>query len=93
MCEPLNHIHQDAKSAWLIAVCKRSLTQVYFLKNGHARLRMQCQWKIQPEPFLVVNKQQRAVGEDDVNDCGQRTAFWVGCVEAGSSASSSSADR
>ena len=28
MGEPLNHIHQDTKSAQLIAVCKRSLTNV-----------------------------------------------------------------
>ena len=26
VCEPLNHIHQDTKSARLIAVCKRSNT-------------------------------------------------------------------
>ena len=26
MGEPLNHIYQDTKSAWLIAVCKRSFT-------------------------------------------------------------------
>ena len=25
VCEPLNHIHQDTKSARLIAVCKRTL--------------------------------------------------------------------
>ena len=25
---PLNHIHQDTKSAWLIAVCKRSFNNV-----------------------------------------------------------------
>ena len=29
--EPLNHIHQDTKSAWLIAVCKRSLYQRFVL--------------------------------------------------------------
>ena len=29
VAEPLNHIHQDTKPAWLIAVCKRSLTFGY----------------------------------------------------------------
>ena len=28
VCEPLNHIHQDTKSARLIAVCKRSISKL-----------------------------------------------------------------
>ena len=28
MCEPLNHIHQDTKSARLIVVCKRRIKGV-----------------------------------------------------------------
>ena len=32
--EPLNHIHQDTKSARLIAVCKRSLTYQYSSSKG-----------------------------------------------------------
>ena len=32
MGEPLNHIHQDTKSAWLIAVCKRSLKYTVYTK-------------------------------------------------------------
>ena len=30
-CEPLNHIHQNTKSARLIAVCKRSFIKLVFL--------------------------------------------------------------
>ena len=33
VCEPLNHIHQDTKSARLIAVCKRSITLNKFGKR------------------------------------------------------------
>ena len=34
MCEPLNHIHQDTKSARLIALCKRSITLNKFGKRA-----------------------------------------------------------
>ena len=34
VCEPLNHIHQDTKSARLIAVCKRSITLNKFGKRA-----------------------------------------------------------
>ena len=34
MCEPLNYIHQDTKSARLIAVCKRSITLNKFGKRA-----------------------------------------------------------
>ena len=30
LCEPINHIHQDTKSARLIAVCKVALTKITF---------------------------------------------------------------
>ena len=33
-CEPLNHIHQDKKSAQLIAVCKRIITLNKFGKRA-----------------------------------------------------------
>ena len=33
VCEPLNYIHQDTKSARLIAVCKRSITLNKFGKR------------------------------------------------------------
>ena len=34
VCEPLNYIHQDTKSARLIAVCKRSITLNKFGKRA-----------------------------------------------------------
>ena len=34
VCEPLNHIHQDTKSARLIAVCKRSIKLNKFGKRA-----------------------------------------------------------
>ena len=39
VCEPINYIHQDTKSARLIAVCKRSITLHKFGKTSEGLLR------------------------------------------------------
>ena len=48
MVEPLNHIHQDTKSARLIAVCKCTFTLAAYELETRTRLRKSPNWGMGP---------------------------------------------